>query len=83
MALPTITELRKLARKRSAILRASESGLIKKAKSQERKLNKYVLDTLLPSFDINCLADGEIEHLAEIAIDCFPIGQWQYFKRQG
>lgn len=53
MALPTITELRKIARKRSSILRTSESGLIDKAKSQERKLNRYVLDTLLPSFDIN------------------------------
>lgn len=50
---PTVTELRKLARKRGATLRGAESGLMDKAKAQERKLNRYVLNTLIPSLDIS------------------------------
>lgn len=53
MALPTVTYLRKIARKRSSILRASESGLLDKTASQERKLNSYVLNTLVPSLEID------------------------------
>lgn len=53
MALPTVTQLRKIARKRSSILRASESGLLDKTASQERKLNSYVLNTLVPSLEID------------------------------
>jgi len=52
MALPRVTDLKKIARKRSSILRASESGLIKKTTSQERRLNSYVLNTLIPSLEI-------------------------------
>lgn len=52
MANPTVTELKKLARKRSAILRSSEKGLLSRAASMQRKLNAYVLNTLLPSLDI-------------------------------
>ncbi len=50
--LPRITDLRKIARARSSYLRAAESGLLTKAKSQERKLNSYVLRTFIPSLQI-------------------------------
>ncbi len=53
MADPTVTELRKLARKRSKLLRQSESGLMSRASTMERKLNRYVLDTLLPKLEIS------------------------------
>ena len=53
MAKPTITELQKIARKRSAILRKSENGLLARAANMERKLNAYVLGTLFPSLDIS------------------------------
>lgn len=49
----TLTELRKVARKRSALLRKSEKGLLDRAATMERRLNAYVLNTLLPSLDIS------------------------------
>jgi hypothetical protein len=49
MARPTITELRKIARQRSSILRNSEKGLLARANSMERKLNAYLLGTFFPS----------------------------------
>ena len=53
MARPTITELRKIARQRSSILRSSEKGLLARANSMERKLNAYLLGTFFPSLDIS------------------------------
>jgi hypothetical protein len=50
---PTITELQKLARKRGKVLRESEDGLMSKAKSQERKLNNYLLNSFIPSLQID------------------------------
>jgi len=52
MASPKLTELSKIARKRSALLRSSEKGLLDKASSLEVKLNDYILKVLLPSLDI-------------------------------
>jgi len=49
----TIKELRKVARKRSRMLRRAESGLLKRAGNMERKLNAYLLNILLPSLDIS------------------------------
>lgn len=50
--LPSLTELKKIARQRSALLRASEKGLLKRTATLERKLNTYILNTLIPSLDI-------------------------------
>lgn len=50
--LPTITDLKKIARKRSALLRSSEKGLLDRSASLERRLNAYVLNTLIPSLQI-------------------------------
>ena len=50
--LPTITDLKKIARQRSALLRASEKGLLERTATLERKLNTYILNTLIPSLDI-------------------------------
>lgn len=53
MAKPTVTALRKQARKRSSLLRKSEKGLLTRSATMERKLNAYVLSILLPSLDIS------------------------------
>ena len=50
---PTVTELRKKARERAALLRKSEAGLLAKASAMQRRLNAYVLNYFLPSLDIN------------------------------
>ena len=40
-------------------------------------LDDRLLTTIyLPDFDTNCLHDNRVEDLAEVAIDCFPIGQY-------
>lgn len=49
---PNLTDLRKIARKRSKYLRGSEAGLLSRAASMERKLNAYVLNTLVPSLQM-------------------------------
>lgn len=49
----TLTDLRKVARKRSALLRSSEKGLLQRAATMERRLNAFVLNNLLPSLDIS------------------------------
>ena len=54
---PTITELQKLARKRGKVLRESEDGLMNKAKSQERKLNNYLLNSFIPSLQIDSVTN--------------------------
>lgn len=53
MAKPTVTSQQKIARIRGKLLRQSEKGLMKIAGSQERKLNNYVLNNLLPELDIS------------------------------
>ena len=64
------------------ILERTTTSLLALVKQQGSHLIASPLDDRLlaaihlSSFDIGCLADGEIEHLAEIAIDCFPIGQY-------
>jgi hypothetical protein len=50
---PTVTELRKKARERAALLRKSEKGLLSKASAMQRRLNSYVLNYFLPSLQIN------------------------------
>jgi hypothetical protein len=50
--LPNITDLKKIARGRSSFLRAAEAGLMAKTRTQERKLNSYVLRTFIPSLQI-------------------------------
>ena len=50
---PTVTELRKKARERAALLRKSEKGLLSKASAMQRRLNAYVLNYFLPSLQIN------------------------------
>ncbi len=50
---PTVTELRKKARERAALLRKSEAGLLAKASAMQRRLNAYVLNYFLPSLEIN------------------------------
>jgi len=56
---PTIKQLNKEARKRGAMLRKAESGLLDKAATLERKLNAYMLNTLVPSLDIS---NGKIKN---------------------
>lgn len=56
---PTVTELQKEARKRGALLRKSESGLMTRASSLQRRLNSYVTSKLLPSLDIS---NGQIRN---------------------
>lgn len=50
---PTVTELRKVARDRSRILRESEKGLLNRTSSLERRLNAYVINSLIPSLEIS------------------------------
>ena len=50
--LPNISDLRKIARKRSKYLRDAESGLLSRSDTMQRKLNAYVLNTLVPSLQI-------------------------------
>ena len=50
--LPNLTDLRKIARSRSSLLRTAEKGLLSRAATMERKLNAYVLRTLIPSMQI-------------------------------
>ena len=52
MANPKLKDIRSNARKRSAILRIAEGGLMDKASASQSRLNAYVLNELLPSLDI-------------------------------
>lgn len=52
MANPKLKDIRSNARKRSAILRIAEGGLMEKASASQSRLNAYVLNELLPSLDI-------------------------------
>tara|TARA_R110002096_G_scaffold27031_5_gene83096 strand:+ start:198 stop:1070 length:873 start_codon:yes stop_codon:yes gene_type:complete len=49
---PKITDLRKLARGRSSLLRTAEKGLLSRATTMQRKLNAYVMRILMPSLQI-------------------------------
>ena len=49
---PNLSDLRKIARKRSKYLRDSEKGLMSRAASMQRKLNAYVLNMLVPTFQM-------------------------------
>ena len=51
--LPNVTDLKKIARKRSALLRSTEKGLLDRSTTLERRLNAYVLNTLIPSLQIS------------------------------
>ena len=50
---PTVTELRKKARERAALLRKSEKGLLDKANALQRRLNAYILNYFLPTLEVN------------------------------
>jgi hypothetical protein len=50
---PTVTELRKKARERAALLRKSEAGLLDKANALQRRLNAYILNYFLPTLEVN------------------------------
>ena len=50
---PTVTELRKKARERAALLRKSETGLLDKANALQRRLNAYILNYFLPTLEVN------------------------------
>jgi hypothetical protein len=50
--LPNMSDLRKIARKRSKYLRDAESGLLSRSDTMQRKLNAYVLNTLVPSLQM-------------------------------
>ena len=50
---PTVTELRKKARERAALLRKSEKGLLDKANALQRRLHAYVINYFLPSLEVN------------------------------
>ena len=63
MGIPTITELKKIAQKRTRILRDSEAGLMRKTKAQERRLNSYLLNKLIPKLDIG--ADNRVKNTAK------------------
>ena len=47
-----MSDLRKIARKRSKYLRDAESGLLSRSDTMQRKLNAYVLNTLVPSLQM-------------------------------
>ena len=47
-----MSDLRKIARKRSKYLRNAESGLLSRSDTMQRKLNAYVLNTLVPSLQM-------------------------------
>jgi hypothetical protein len=53
MADPTVTELRKQARIRSASLRAAEKGLLTRSATMQRSLNAYILNFFLPTLDVS------------------------------
>ncbi|MCW8966606.1 MAG: hypothetical protein OQK82_07980, partial [Candidatus Pacearchaeota archaeon] len=57
--LPTVKALQKEARKRGAMLRKSESGLLSNAASMQDKLDSYIINTFLPSLDIS---NGQIKN---------------------
>ncbi|OED34282.1 hypothetical protein AB832_07955 [Flavobacteriaceae bacterium (ex Bugula neritina AB1)] len=52
-----ISDLRKIAAKRSSFMRKSESGLLSRAAILQKRLNNYVLNVLLPSLEVK---DGRI-----------------------
>jgi len=53
MALPTITELKKKGAKRTKQILANEKGLMKRSLIAQKRLNAFMLNTFVPSLDID------------------------------
>lgn len=62
MAKPTVTSQQKIARQRGEQLRLAEKGLMSRSKTADSRLNRYVLDKLLPTLDIE---GGKVKNTAK------------------